>query len=137
MWKYDHICRITGKATNMTTTTKKKLNKLGVKLGRNIFERRKSLGWTQAELAEKIEVDTETISRFERGSNLPSLSRLDKLANVMNFPLSKLIAESSSHAGDQAEIITEWISELGSDDREFVMDSVKQLCAYLARLKRK
>ena len=121
----------------MTIAKKKQPNNLGVKLGRNIFERRKLLGWTQAELAEKIEVDTETISRFERGSNLPSLSRLEKLARVLNLPLSKLIAESSPHASDQAEVIAEWISGLVNYDREFVMASVKQLCTHLANEKKK
>lgn len=120
-----------------TATKKKQTHKLGVKLGRNIFERRKELGWTQAELAEKIGVDTETVSRFERGSNLPSLSRLETLADVLSLPLSRLIAESSPHAGDQAEIITGWVSVLENNDREFVMDAVKRLCAHFTNQRRK
>jgi len=101
-------------------------------LGANIAERRKKLSWTQAELAERIGVDTETVSRFERGSNLPSLQRLEKLANALKMPLYRLVAASSPRSDDQSYIITEWISELTPADREFALNTLKQLCVHLA-----
>jgi transcriptional regulator with XRE-family HTH domain len=52
---------------------------LSVRLSRNISARRRSLGLTQAQLAERLGVDTETLSRFERGKHLPSLSTLERL----------------------------------------------------------
>lgn len=115
----------------MPTSSDKKRSELGAKLGRNIYERRKELGWTQAELAERISVDTETISRFERGSNLPSLTRLEMLADVLSVPLPRLIAHSSAQPHTQADVITEWITALESADRKFVMESLKQLCLHL------
>lgn len=120
-------------ATNMATA-KKNLgsSKLGVMLGANISERRKKLGWTQAELAERIGVDTETVSRFERGSNLPSLLRLEKLADTLKIPLYRLMAASSPRSDDQTFILGEWISELTSKDREFALSTLKQLCVHLA-----
>jgi len=101
-------------------------------LGANIAERRKNLGWTQAQLAECIGVDTETVSRFERGSNLPSLQRLEKLADALSVPLYQLIAASSPRADDQSFIINEWISVLSAQDREFALNTLKQLCVHLA-----
>lgn len=112
-------------------------NKLGIMLGANIAERRKKLGWTQAELAERIGVDTETVSRFERGSNLPSLQRLEKLADVLKLPLYRLVAASSPRADDQSLILNEWISELTPKDREFALHTLKQLCIHLASSSRK
>lgn len=106
--------------------------RLGIALGGNIAERRKILGWTQAELAERIGVDTETVSRFERGSNLPSLQRLEKLADVLKLPLYRLVAASSPRADDQALVLNEWISELSPKDREFALNTLKQLCIHLA-----
>lgn len=38
---------------------------LGNQLGRRVAERRKAHGWLQAELADKLGVETETISRFQ------------------------------------------------------------------------
>lgn len=104
---------------------------LGAMLGRKITERRKHLGWTQAELAEKLGVDSETISRFERGSNLPSLLRLEKLARVMDAPLAELLAESSAHPLDQSRVLAELIGKLSEKDRLFVMSIVKLCCGHL------
>ncbi|MFA5923647.1 MAG: helix-turn-helix transcriptional regulator [Methylococcaceae bacterium] len=114
------------------TIESKKSSTLGVMLGANIAERRKKLGWTQAELAERIGVDTETISRFERGNNLPSLQRLEKLADALTIPLYRLVAASSPRADDQSFILDEWISELTPRDREFALNTLKQLCVHLA-----
>ena len=116
----------------MTIDSKNKGSTLGLMLGANIAERRKKLGWTQAELAERIGVDTETVSRFERGSNLPSLQRLEKLANALTMPLYRLVAASSPRSDDQSYIITEWISGLTPEDREFTLNTLKQLCVHLA-----
>ena len=119
----------------MATTKKKQTSKLGGNLGANIAARRKELGWTQAELAERIGVDTETVSRFERGSNLPSLTRLEKLAYILRLPLARLLSASSPQVDDQAAIILEWVSALKERDREFVLASLKQLCAHLSNQK--
>lgn len=116
----------------MATAKKNKSSKLGVVLGANIAERRKKLGWTQAELAERIGVDTETVSRFERGSNLPSLQRLENLADALKIPLFQLVAASSPKPDDQAYIIGEWFSDLPPKDREFAMNTLKQLCVHMA-----
>lgn len=104
---------------------------LGALLGRNITERRKQLGWTQADLAERLGVDSETISRFERGSNLPSLLRLEALALIMDAPLAALLAESSTHPLDQSRVLAELIGKLGEKDRLFVVNIVKLCCGHL------
>ncbi|MEJ1959917.1 MAG: helix-turn-helix transcriptional regulator [Nitrosomonadales bacterium] len=51
----------------MVDEYKKQGNVLALNLGKRIAEQRKQIGWTQASVAEKVGVDTETISRFERG----------------------------------------------------------------------
>lgn len=116
----------------MATSKRNQGSKLGLTLGANISERRKKLGWTQAELAERIGVDTETVSRFERGSNLPSLQRLEKIAEILKLPLYRLVAASSPRVDDQTFILNEWISELAPKDREFALNTLKQLCIHLA-----
>lgn len=121
----------------MATSKRIQGNKLGIVLGANISERRKKLGWTQAELAERIGVDTETVSRFERGSNLPSLQRLEKLADALKLPLYRLVAASSPRADDQALILNEWISDLTPKDREFALNTLKHLCIHLATSSKK
>lgn len=104
---------------------------LALRLGKGIAEKRKKIGWKQASVAEKVGVDTETISRFERGVSLPSLITLEKLALVLNSTAADLLAGSSSQPNDQAEIISAWLLNLSEKDRLFVTDLVKQTCLHL------
>ena len=48
---------------------KKESARLAKRLGGNLSERRKQLGWTQEMVAERVGVDAETISRIERGAS--------------------------------------------------------------------
>lgn len=104
-------------------------------LGKNIKERRNQLGWTQATLAELVRVDVETISRIERGAIMPSILKLEQIANVLGLPLAELLRSSSTLAQDQSLEILAWMQELSESDRQFVLVSMQQLCKYLARLK--
>ena len=56
---------------------------LGAKWGLAIAERRKSLGLTQAELAELADVKQQTVSRIEHGTMIPS----DRLKVVLAHKL--------------------------------------------------
>lgn len=105
--------------------------KLALRLGRSIAEKRKQLGWTQANVAENLGVDTETVSRFERGVSLPSLITLDRLALVLKTSVGDLLSESSSQPSDQAEILSGWLSSLKEKDRQYVMELVKHSCKHL------
>lgn len=104
---------------------------LGIKLGENIAERRKELGLTQAELAEKLGTDAVTVSRFERGSNLPSLLRCEQLAEVLNISLGKLLSESSWLIADQDIHFQNLLESLDKNDRIFLMDMVKNWAQHL------
>lgn len=104
---------------------------LALRLGSSIAEKRKLLSWTQANVAENLGVDTETVSRFERGVSLPSLLTLDRLAQVLKTSVSDLLSESSSQPSDQAEIISGWLSSLGEKDRQYVLEQVKHSCKHL------
>ena len=117
----------------MVTKTKKTL---GVLLGRNIAERRKLRGITQNDLAEILGVEPITISRFERGSHLPTLPRLEQIANALGVSVGDFLVESSSHGRDQALVIDRYLSTLSENDRRFVAEMVKHWCSYLADEKR-
>ena len=106
---------------------------LASRLGASLTERRKALGWTQAALAERIGVDTETISRFERGATLPSLLTLEKLSDCLRVRVGELLTESSTQPDDQATILSAWLADLGEQDRDFVLDLVRRACDHLRR----
>ena len=115
----------------MLNTVKKGSTTIGVLLGRNIAERRKALGLTQAEFAEKLGADTVTISRFERGSHLPSLLRLGRIADTLGIPLAELLSQSTNLCTDQALLIQGWLADLSESDRQFILDMVQSWCSRL------
>lgn len=115
----------------MLNTVKKKATSLGVLLGRNIAERRIALGLTQSEFAERLGADTVTVSRFERGSHLPSLLRLEKIAETLGMPLAELLSQSTSLCTDQALLIQGCLADLSDSDRRFVLEMVKAWCERL------
>ena len=107
------------------------LDPIGVRLSRNISYRRKELGLTQAQLAEKMGIEPETLSRFERGKHLPSLATLEKLADLLLIPVADLLAEQPKTADEDALVITSWLAGLNSNDRAFLYSILKQSCDYL------
>lgn len=60
------------------------------RLGQKVAECRQQAQLTQAELAEKVGVATETISRLERGAAVPSLARLEEIASALALELPEL-----------------------------------------------
>lgn len=104
---------------------------LPLRLSRNISTRRRTLGLTQAQLAERLGVDTETLSRFERGKHLPSLTTLERLAGLLLTTVGELLAEQQQEADDDALAVTSWLSALTPADRVFARGLLKQCCDYL------
>jgi transcriptional regulator with XRE-family HTH domain len=51
--------------------------------------------WTQAEVAEKLHVDTNTYGCIERGETQPNLRRLQQIAKVFGIKLEELVSEKS------------------------------------------
>lgn len=105
---------------------------LATRLSRNITARRHAIGLTQAQVADRLEVDTETVSRFERGKHVPSLVTLERMAAVLATTVGDLLAEKPNQSDDQSLVVTSWMAALGADDRAFAQALLKQCCDYLA-----
>ncbi len=65
-----------------------------IDLGRRVRKQRSQLGWTQAQLAEKVNVSTSFIGHVERGTRKASLETLVSLANTLNVSLDYLLSGS-------------------------------------------
>jgi transcriptional regulator with XRE-family HTH domain len=101
------------------------------RLSANISFLRKARRWTQSDLAERVGVDTETISRFERGVTLPSLLTLEKISQSLQVGIGDLLAESRPKSDDQVAMLSAWLANLDETDKNFVLDLVKSTCNYL------
>ncbi|MCE9539113.1 MAG: helix-turn-helix transcriptional regulator [Bacteroidetes bacterium] len=73
---------------------KTKLNKLFDKqFGLYVKQKRIEKGWSQIELASRVENNFQNISRLERGEVTPTLFWCYKLANAFEMDLSEIIKE--------------------------------------------
>src|SRR6266436_1635287 len=101
-------------------------------LAKNIAARRKALSLTQAQLAEAIGVDTETLARFERGKHLPSLQTLGRLAVQLHISVSKLLADEPLPPPSDIDQVSSWLSPLNVGDRLLMLDLIKVQCTLLS-----
>lgn len=105
------------------------------RLSKNIAARRSELGLTQAQLAERLGVDPETLSRFERGRHAPSLLTLERLACLLHTTAGELLAEAPRENSADAQIISSWLAGLEPEDCAFVRKLLKEWCDYLTQRK--
>ena len=56
-----------------------------------IATRRKELGYTQQQLAEKLNISDKVVSKWETGRSLPDTSMLTDLAEVLEISVSELL----------------------------------------------
>lgn len=96
-----------------------------IKIGAFISERRKAKGWTQSQLAEKLEITDKAVSKWETGRSMPDLSLFMPLCTLLDVTLNELFAgeriaeEKWKERADEVlmDVITNW---LGHDNREKV-----------------
>ena len=75
--------------------------------------------------------NSETISRFERGANLPSLLTLEKLSTALRLPIGDLLSKQRPEAANEAAIFDALIVGLSPDERAFVLTLARSCCDYL------
>ena len=69
------------------------------RLGQNIRHFRKARGWTQSELAAKVFVTPQNISKWENGASAPDVENLCRVAEMLGVTVERLLAvgESTAH----------------------------------------
>ncbi len=74
------------------------------RFGAAIAERRKARELTQEELAARLEVSSEWVSRMERGAGLPSLELLERVARQLSARPSELLAAAEDPTSGRASV---------------------------------
>ena len=88
-----------------------------IKIGAFISERRKAKGWTQSQLAEKLEITDKAVSKWETGRSMPDLSLFIPLCTLLEVTLNELFAgeciaeEKLKEKADEVlmDVITNWL----------------------------
>jgi transcriptional regulator with XRE-family HTH domain len=95
-------------------------------IGERIKERRKALGITQAQLALKVESDSNTVSRWERSSIIPGTDYIKKLASALRTTESYLISgEGGDRSRDVIKTTVRRKVDLGRSDA-FAPDEIEE-----------
>jgi transcriptional regulator with XRE-family HTH domain len=94
---------------------------------RRLAELRKSAGLSQAELAERIELSTEFVSRMERGKALPSLPTFVRLVHELHCSADELLHDPATTSEEAARRLLRRLLVASDDVRSramFVAESV-------------
>ncbi|EDX42386.1 MULTISPECIES: LexA family transcriptional regulator [Lactobacillales] len=76
---------------------------------------RKSRGWTQTQLADKLSVSKQTISNWETGTKVPRMGSLQNLADLFHVKIGEITNASIIKEETQSHLPTNIIYPLGDD----------------------
>jgi putative transcriptional regulator len=108
-------------------------------LKENIKSLRKSKGLSQEELAIKLNVVRQTISKWEQGLSVPDAEMLIKIAEVFDTPVSTLLGENISESkvdgikaiSEKLEIINLQLSQRKNERRKIIHWLLISLCVII------
>lgn len=102
-------------------------------LRKRITETRKSHGMNQAELAEKAGVTPAAISQIEKGTRVPTIPVLHRIANVLGVSLDYLTGKTEASElqdllqHDDLVAFFRGFESLGSEDKEIIKRHIEFL----------
>lgn len=100
-------------------------------LGTKIKRLRQNRGFTQEQLAEKLDIATRTLCGIENGENFLTAETLEKILRVLNISSFELFA--FDHLRPQEELVEEIIHDLrGIKSREKIENIYKLIKAIIA-----
>ncbi|KKO72492.1 helix-turn-helix domain-containing protein [Kerstersia gyiorum] len=106
---------------------------LAKSVGKAIASRRMEAGLTQEEVAEKLGVGNEAVSRMERGTVMPTVGRLVALSQIFSCGVNDLLSQSSPRMTDQGQRIADILEHHQVEDRAFLIAMLEQLSTHLIK----
>lgn len=102
-------------------------------LGRRVAQLRRRAGLTQAELAERVKVSVETVSRLERGATVPGVETLARMAHAIGSEPHEVLQPpvDEGKRGTKARLTEEIAHELRKlrvEDLKLVRGLVDVVC---------
>ena len=101
--------------------------------GANVRHYRRSQGWTQEGLAERVGVTYETIGKIERGVAAPSFETATKIAEALGLQPPALFGAEPSPPGDRGRLLAHIHATLSKMNDEQLARAGKMLDAFLGK----
>ena len=93
-------------------------------MGKRILERRKTLGLSQEELAERADITKQTVSRVENNQRELGAGNLLKIANALDISTDYLL--TGQYTGADVQILNQKVSNLTNRQHRFLEDFIKK-----------
>ena len=90
-------------------------------IGRKIQELRKVSGMTQEQLAEKLNISRQTVSKWETSSTLPDLESILKLCRIFHISLDDLLEEEKKLQSKEERITLEDLARINRHSRKITL----------------
>lgn len=105
--------------------------RLAGSIGGAIAKQRVRSQLTQEEVAERLGIGNEAVSRIERGRVIPNIVRLIEFAEIFNCEAAELLGQASSHIDDQSSRIKNLINPLNYNDRQLIIEMIERIATRL------
>lgn len=89
-------------------------------LGSKITELRKQKGWSQIELAKKLEVSMEIVGRYERNEAVPSIEIAKRMADAFEVSLDYLVGSTEQELDKATLTRLQEINRLTDENKKLV-----------------
>lgn len=110
-------------------------NALVVRVGRRVRECRRERGLTQSQLARRLRIRADTLSRIERGQHAASLQTLERIAAALEVSMIEFFGDASLPSAEVVAI-REYLRELSAEERQLVLRVLKLQAEFLRSLRR-
>ena len=84
-----------------------------------LYELRKQKGFSQEELANRLNVSRQTVSKWEVGESSPDMEKLVAISEFFDISLDELVLDKTSKQNEASEQVVK--SEIYSDLKEHVL----------------
>ena len=89
-----------------------------MELGEKICHLRKLAGMTQEQLAEKLNIARQTLSKWENGTSMPDVESIVRLSSLFHTSLDELLLEEERHMeNEKAQITLEDMMRINARNR--------------------
>jgi transcriptional regulator with XRE-family HTH domain len=102
------------------------MKRLGTIFIKNLKEYRKKCGFTQAQLAEKVNVTPHYIGMLEMGRNFPATDLIERIARALNIEMYELFVESLSPSKELEKLRNDIMLEIKKTITETVIQTVRE-----------
>ena len=96
-------------------------------IGSLIKAKRKEMGYTQSELADKVGISAQHCSRIERGEYIPSLQTFLVIVEVLNLDISKLQLKDNNDISSTMYEILRLLEKFNNTQQQAVLSFLKTM----------